>query len=47
MTGTDCEEGLMRPNNGNFTCGVVEGKFKMREKKDEKRSSLFIYNKYK
>ncbi|CAE1294602.1 NCOAT [Acanthosepion pharaonis] len=25
MTGTDCEEGLMRPNNGNFTCGVVEG----------------------
>lgn len=26
MTGTDCEDGLMVPNNGNFTCGVVEGK---------------------
>ncbi|XP_029644802.1 protein O-GlcNAcase isoform X1 [Octopus sinensis] len=25
MTGTDCEDGLMVPNNGNFTCGVVEG----------------------
>lgn len=40
MTGTDCEEGLMRPNNGNFTCGVVEGKFKMREKK--KGEKIFI-----